>query len=283
MIEKGTKVIWRGKRYVIVNRFPLNETEFIYKFKGQNRWVVGKEILPLKKKMKRFSLFLLLGLGFQIFGQDIPIQSIQGRNIQSTGNEIQKPIQQDKVESQQPVVVVESSTKSEYVPYVPDMEPERTYYRGPSVISPTTPLEGQQRHYTSVRCNIYEFYIRPLTSLQGVGNLGLETCVTPLSSVFLDFGSGRSLSYSDQEIFQFTFGGRFYLDYDLEGSFVSVKHRVNFLEDDVIIGNTSLTLGVKRVYLRRFSVSIEGGLGREVMNQTISTVPVVGLSLGLRL
>ena len=42
-------------------------------------------------------------------------------------------------------------------------------------------------------------------------------------------------------------------------------------------------LGVKRVYLRRFSVSIEGGLGREVMNQTISTVPVVGLSLGLRL
>jgi len=53
MIEKGTKVIWRGKKYTVTNSFPLNETDFIYKFKGSNRWVEGKDILLLKKKIKK--------------------------------------------------------------------------------------------------------------------------------------------------------------------------------------------------------------------------------------
>jgi len=53
MIEKGQKVIWRGKKYTVTNSFPLNETDFIYKFKGSNRWVEGKDILLLKKKIKK--------------------------------------------------------------------------------------------------------------------------------------------------------------------------------------------------------------------------------------
>ena len=53
MIEKGTKVIWREKKYTVTNSFPLNETDFIYKFKGSNRWVEGKDILLLKKKIKK--------------------------------------------------------------------------------------------------------------------------------------------------------------------------------------------------------------------------------------
>ena len=53
MIEKGTKVIWRGKKYTVTNSFPLNETDFIYKFKESNRWVEGKDILLLKKKIKK--------------------------------------------------------------------------------------------------------------------------------------------------------------------------------------------------------------------------------------
>ena len=53
MIEKGTKVIWRGKKCTVTNSFPLNETDFIYKFKGSNRWVEGKDVLLLKKKIKK--------------------------------------------------------------------------------------------------------------------------------------------------------------------------------------------------------------------------------------
>lgn len=53
MIEKGTEVIWREKKYTVVNSFPLNETDFIYKFKGGNRWIEGKEVLPLKKRSKK--------------------------------------------------------------------------------------------------------------------------------------------------------------------------------------------------------------------------------------
>ena len=58
MIEKGTKVIWRGKKYTVTNSFPLNETDFIYKFKGSNRWVEGKDILLLKKRSKSCILII---------------------------------------------------------------------------------------------------------------------------------------------------------------------------------------------------------------------------------
>lgn len=45
--ERGSKVLWRGEKFTIVNRFPLNSIDFIYKFEGLDRWVLEEEISPV--------------------------------------------------------------------------------------------------------------------------------------------------------------------------------------------------------------------------------------------
>ena len=48
LFERGTKVSWKNETFTIANRFPLNSRDFIYKFEGENRWVVEEEISPLQ-------------------------------------------------------------------------------------------------------------------------------------------------------------------------------------------------------------------------------------------
>lgn len=48
LFERGAKVSWRNEIFTIVNRFPLNATDFIYKFENGNRWVKEEEISPLQ-------------------------------------------------------------------------------------------------------------------------------------------------------------------------------------------------------------------------------------------
>lgn len=47
--SKGQKVLYKGKVEEIANTFPLNESEYIYKFKttGGSKWVEGKLLKPL--------------------------------------------------------------------------------------------------------------------------------------------------------------------------------------------------------------------------------------------
>ena len=47
--DRGDKVIFKDIQTEIINSFPLNETEFIYKLNDfGNRWVEGKNLKVVK-------------------------------------------------------------------------------------------------------------------------------------------------------------------------------------------------------------------------------------------
>ena len=141
-----------------------------------------------------------------------------------------------------------------------------------------------------------EIQTRPISLLQGVYTLGLETKIASSTSFLFDIGAGKSL-FDNSELFTGMVGLRYYLGpYGdrISGSFLSFRHRSRWYtvppsnilgeEGDDYGANTNFMFGWKGVFgpTEKLSVTFEGGVGRQTWLGSTALLPTWAITLGFR-